>query len=64
MRTSKTFRELLNELNKMTDEQLDSDLTIVDEDDEYHAVEMVSDWHKFDDVLDADHPFFRIKMKH
>lgn len=64
MKTSKTFRELLNELQKMTDEQLDCDLTIVDEHDEYFAVEMVSEWHKFDDVLDADHPFFRISMKH
>lgn len=64
MKTSKTFRELLNVLQKMTDEQLDCDLTIADEDDEFQAIEMVTEWHDQADVLDENHPFFRIVNRH
>ena len=60
MRKSKTFRDLLVELRGLTEEQLDCDLTIVDEHEEYFAIEVTVGKSDEDDVLDSDHPFLTV----
>ena len=51
-----TFRELREELNRLTDEQLDCDLVVNDASDEYHGVYYFVRINQDDDVLDKGHP--------
>lgn len=56
-----TYRKLKETLDKMTDEQLDSNLTIHDElSDEYYPIEIKIKESETDDVLDAGHPFLEV----
>lgn len=52
-----TYRQLRDWLDELNDEQLDSDVTVVDLDEEYHAVSggAVTDA-SLCDVLDPEHP--------
>lgn len=55
-----TYKTLLNLLNRMSDEQLDCDVTIYDDvADEYLPGEMLICGHQHD-VLDDGHPYLRV----
>lgn len=54
-----TYRQLKEALNKMTDEQLDCNLSLHDE-DEYYPVEVSVKESEADDVLDRGHPFLEV----
>ena len=62
MKTSKTYRDLLEELKGLTDEQLDCDITLMDEDEEFHGVRIRTEQSYEDDVLDAKHPYFVLEI--
>lgn len=53
-----TYADLLNSLKKMSNEQLSKDLTIHTIGENYPAELMISDDN--DDVLGANHPYFKI----
>jgi hypothetical protein len=56
-----TYRKLKETLDKMTDEQLDCNLSIHDEiSDEYYPVEVEVKESEADDVLDRGHPFLEV----
>ena len=56
-----TYKDLLNSLLKLSEEQLDCDITIYDEEtDEYHAAQLTMIITN-EDVLDTDHPVISIK---
>ncbi len=50
-----TYRDLLLRLQDLTDEQLDCDVTIHDQNDEYFPATLLFD--VAGDVLDLDHPY-------
>ena len=54
-----TYRELLNQLQQLNDEQLDSDVTVEDGDENecYPATFYICD--DFHDSLDNEHPIIR-----
>lgn len=58
-----TFRELMVELSKLTDEQLDMDVVVyVTYDDEYHPVTKLSISNSDNcDVLDNNHPYAELE---
>lgn len=59
-RIAKTFRDLRDALNTLTDEQLDSTLTLYREnEDEFYSVAAVLECTNEDDVLDKDHPYLQ-----
>jgi hypothetical protein len=53
-----TYRELLDHLCRLTDEQLNMDLTIRESNDEYYPARLSFNDAKESDVLDHGHPFF------
>ena len=58
-----TYRDMLAYLNTFTQEQLDLTATVFDSDeDEFYAID-VDNITREADVLDADHPYFVIKLK-
>lgn len=57
----KTYRQLLDALKKLDDEQLDCDLTIVDGTQEYIPVQIQIGEELDDDVLDEGHPYLEIE---
>lgn len=58
-----TYRELLNSLLKLSEEQLDCDITSYNEEtDEYHAAQLTMIITNDDvDILDKDHPVISIR---
>lgn len=52
-----TYRELIAQLQQLTDEELDCDVSVVDTVDECFAVYLSRDGH---DTLDEPHPVFQI----
>jgi hypothetical protein len=52
-----TYKNLLDALSKLTNEQLNMMVTVVDNRDETYAV--ILDIIEEDDVLDSGHPYFR-----
>jgi hypothetical protein len=52
---TKTYRDLLNKLKNMNESQLNSDITIVDTDNEYHRATLLFTDESCD-VLDFGHP--------
>lgn len=57
-----TYRDLLERLKKLNDEQLDSDLTVFDSvQKEYYEINMVISEEPEDDVLDKDHPVINLE---
>ena len=55
-----TYKELLNQLQQLTEEQLNQDVAVYDEGtDEYYQlkVELAFASAAFNDVLDVDHPY-------
>ncbi len=55
-----TYRELIKKLSKLSDDQLDSDVTIHTDNDEYFQAKLnISD--ETCDVLDEGHPYLAIK---
>lgn len=54
-----TYKELLNQLSKLNEEQLNTDVTVCDSYDEFFKVKgLYFIDPKFDDVLDPGHPYF------
>lgn len=51
-----TWRELRDKLNSLTDEQLDTDVTIADASGEFHPMDSFAITDETD-VLDAGHPY-------
>ena len=54
------YRQLLDALKGLDDEQLDCDLIIVDANDEYIPVKVSLEFEQDDDVLDFGHPWLSI----
>ena len=58
-----TYRQLLQQLQTLTDEQLDSDVTVCDLEDEYFKVNGFHYANEvFNDVLDHGHPYFTLNQ--
>lgn len=54
-----TYKELLQQLQKLNEEQLNQDVTVCDVEEEYFAVlGLYFANPAFNDVLDAGHPYF------
>jgi hypothetical protein len=49
-----TYRELIDELSKLTKEQMDMDVTVHDQNDEWYPVCLLVTYE--DGVLDKEHP--------
>jgi hypothetical protein len=60
-----TYRRLAEEISKMTDEQKDMDVTIMDHDEEFHAARLETTTDDMDCpaamVLDEGHPYLSMK---
>jgi len=54
-----TYRELLNKLKIMSEEQLNSDITVLNTDDEYYKSTLVFTDERCD-ILDKGHPVIAI----
>jgi len=52
---TKTYRDLLNKLNNMNESQLNSDITIIDTDNEYRRATLLFTDESCD-ILDEGHP--------
>jgi hypothetical protein len=52
-----TYRELLNNLNNMNESQLNSDLTILEGNNEFYQAKLLFAKQETNDVLDNNHPF-------
>ena len=58
-----TYRELLNQLKQLNEEQLQKDVTVCDTDDEYFKVTaMYYANAAFNDVLDQGHPYLTLNQ--
>ena len=69
-----THRDLLKKLSTLSEEQLDTDLTVVllDTEEVYPVIDFITTWEVFaedsaakgidivDEVLDDEHPFFTV----
>jgi len=53
---TKTYKDLLNKLNNMNEDQLNSDITILNDDNEYHKATLLFTDEQTCDVLDHGHP--------
>ena len=53
---TRTYRELLEVLNKLEPSQLNQDITLKDNQEEYYGLEIVVSEEEEDDVLDEGHP--------
>lgn len=57
----RTYRELLESLKTLNEEQLDQDVTIMDGDEEFHGVRLKLEVAPEDDVLDQGHAFLSLE---
>ena len=55
-----TYKELRDELNKLTDNQLQTPVVVCNKDDEYYEAEFYIT--SYDDVLTKGHPFLDIAV--
>ena len=60
---TRTYRELLEVLNKLEPSQLNQDITLKDNQEEYYGLEIVVSEEEEDDVLDEGHPYFEIEAE-
>ena len=59
-----TYRELIVELQKLDELQLDCDITVYDrEEDEFYIAELDFVWGEHTDVLEKNHPFFSFPVE-
>ncbi len=52
-----TYRELLNNLSVMNESQLNSDLTILEGNNEFYQAKLLFANRETNDILDSEHPF-------
>jgi hypothetical protein len=52
-----TYKELLNNLNNMNESQLNSDLTILEGNNEFYQAKLLFAKQETNDILDNNHPF-------
>lgn len=57
-----TYKELANKISQMTKEQQESDVTVIDNEDEYFAATLTFT-EDVADVLDPDHPVIVNKFR-
>jgi hypothetical protein len=55
-----TYRELLESLLLLSEENLDKTVTVLREDEEFQAVAQLEFSPSYDDVLDGEHPYLRL----
>lgn len=59
---TKTYKDLLNKLNNMNEAQLNSDITILDNNNEYHRATLLFTDEQTCDILDDNHPIITARF--
>lgn len=60
MKRISNFKELKEFVNSLSDEQLNTQVTFLDNQDEFYGVRLIGYIEDEDDVLDKGHPYLQI----
>lgn len=63
MKKIETFKELKEFVNSLPDEQLNTQVTFLDNQDEFYGVRLTGYIVDEDDVLDEGHPYLQVEFE-